>query len=198
MAGINLDKVELTDNGLLIIVGGSHGAGKSTYCRALMAAKPLPYLTPAELESELDTPTSRQELLKLLRRKALECISRHQSFYFEHIMSGNYVGKLIANAKAGNFNVHLVYINIENASRAIERIDGRIALNGHDVERDKIEARLNESRANFYKKYAPLADSWELLDNNGASYRRIASRSSKEDIVIELDSEYEHFKRFLI
>lgn len=193
MHGIELDNIELSDNRQLVIVGGVHGAGKSTFCRELQEIKQFSYLSPQEILKEIVGGCGRQEIYKILSERVREYMSNYQPFIFEHVMSGDFVNKLMLLAKENSYSVHLIYIDIDSADLACKRIDKRIASCGHDVERDKVSSRLEESRNKFYKDYKDRADSWDLYDNNEMKFRRVASFNQISKLTIYLEDEYECF-----
>lgn len=195
MHGIELSGIDLSSERQLIVIGGVHGAGKSTFCRELLKAKVLPYLTPEELKIAVEFTGSRRDLLKELRRQVEACIHRGQSFYFEHVMSGHYVGKLMAMVKEAGYGIHLVYIDIATPELASTRINQRIKSNGHDVEREKVLQRLHESRSNFLTEYRDLSDSWDLYDNSGTDYLHVARCNSETGLSILHEDKFTAFER---
>ena len=193
MAGFELDSLDLTKDKLLVIVGGVHGAGKSSFCRELIRQKSLPYLTNEEVRKEFTTELSRREIHKIISERVREFISSGRSFYFEHVMSGHFVEKLIALARNSDYNIHLVYIDIGSSQKALSRIEHRLKLNGHDVERNKVEERLKESRDNFLKKYQSQADSWELYNNEGEKRLKVATSNKLTGLHVQNEVLYEKF-----
>lgn len=159
----------------LVIVGGVHGAGKSSLCAELSEALGWPWLTNQVIRREHPGETlSRDDVHALLRERVKQHMSVARSFVFEHVMSGHYVDKLIAAAEAYGFATHLLYINLRDVSLSLERVDVRKAKGGHDVEREKVARRLDESRANFWGPYRTRATSWHLFDNSGPARRLLA------------------------
>ena len=184
MNGINWKSLKLNEQNSLIIIGGVHGAGKSTFCNSLQSQKKLAYITPEELKKDLAKETSHQTVLKNLLQRTNDLLENGESFYFEHTMSGNFVAKLIIKAKEQHFHVHLIYIDIASPEQAITRINQRVENNGHDVDRTRITKRLKESRSNFYCHYRELADSWEIYNNDSTYYRRIANSDNNDSITM--------------
>lgn len=179
----------------LVIAGGVHGAGKSSLCAELAEAWGWPWLTNQVIRREHPNgkALSRGEVHGILRARVDEHTSAAQPFVFEHVMSGHYVDKLIDLADKHDFKTHLIYMDLRDAALSFERVDARKAQGGHDVEREKIEARLAESRANFWQRYRARATSWYLFDNSGPERRLLARhRAGQTD---ELDPGLQRFIR---
>ena len=163
--------IALPDNKpLLVGVGGVHGAGKSTFCREVLKHLQISYVTPQEMVKELEETggsIDRSELIRRLKLRVDELIGQRQSFCFEHVMSGNYVGKLIERAIQQDYHIHLVYLEIGSVELAIRRVEKRVTQGGHEVDRSLIGDRLSQSRQNF-SHYREQADSWQIFRNDGA------------------------------
>ena len=178
----------------VVVVGGVHGAGKSTLCRWLQERQAFEYLSPQQVEQTYQMQNAtRLTVLEKVRALVGEYFASGVSFYFEHIMSGHYVKRLLAQAREASFVSHLIYVNLVNESRAIERIDARIAEDGHDVERDKVARRLRESRVNFWRDYRLRADHWYLLDNTDSAYAPVADGRGDSESVVHDSDLYERF-----
>lgn len=168
----------------LVVVGGVHGAGKSSYCRELVAASGWAFLTNQELRREhpRGAELTRADVHALLRERAAQCFDSGRSFVFEHVMSGRFVERLLAGAREHGFATHLAYLDVRDADLALARVDARVLDGGHDVEREQLAARLDQSRANFWLRYRPLADSWELFDNSGPARRLVARGRARAEL----------------
>jgi len=158
---------ETTNTPYLLIVGGVHGAGKTTLCREVVASTNWPHITPEEVKKTLPADTPREKIIKQLRNEVESLLDFKQSFCFEHVMSGNYVGKLINKAKECGYFIHLVYLDIGSIETANSRIDQRVREGGHEPDRSQLTKRLEQSRRNFFENYLGLADAWDLFRNDG-------------------------------
>ena len=162
-AFIDFEKLKGSQN--LIIVGGTHGAGKSSLCNELKSILNFPIISPQIIRQEFDEEIGVQEIYRTILNRCKQNLSLGNSFLFEHVMSGNFVGKLIKMALEENFIISLFYINIEHEI-ALDRIHQRVELGGHDRGEDATYKRLRESRKKFWDDYKILAHHWYLLDNN--------------------------------
>ncbi|VAW74647.1 hypothetical protein MNBD_GAMMA12-3528 [hydrothermal vent metagenome] len=193
MDRIELEIKVLQDEPVVFIVGGVHGAGKSSFCANLLNLNPIPFVTPEEIKKSLTVDYTQQEIYRRIHKQVYDYLESGQSFIFEHVMSGHYVERLISKAVMFNFNVHLVYIDIESADLACSRVRQRVNQGGHHRERDVIEKRLGESRENFYNNYKNKASSWSLYCNSDIEHRCVATARHSSGVRVYIQSRYKKF-----
>ena len=169
----------------LTIVGGGHGAGKTTYCRRLLAERGGHYLTNEVIRREHPDGIERNDVHRILRERAEAHLARGEPFLFEHIMSGRFAGRLIEMARRSRFSVELIYLDVGDVERAVSRIETRVAEGGHDVEREHVADRLRESRINFWNDYRARADRWRLLDTSGGTPIEFARSGVGSDEILD-------------
>ncbi len=193
MDGIELEFNILQAEPVVFIVGGVHGAGKSSFCAKLLSFKQLPLVTPEEVRKTLTEDYSQQEIYRRIHQQVDEYLGLGKSFIFEHVMSGHYVEKLISKANAYDLNVHLVYIDIKSSELAYSRVAERVSQGGHHRDQETIKRRLGESRTNFYNNYKNMANSWSLYCNSEEQHRCIATRGHSSEIKVYLELEFKTF-----
>ena len=66
-----------------------------------------------------------------------------------------------------SYEIILVFINLENISLNLSRINQRISEGGHSVPAEKVAARIPRTLENI-RKVIPLCDSVFILDNSRA------------------------------
>ena len=187
------DSFKLNANGNIVIVGGTHGAGKSTLCLELKSFLKWDYLSPQEIE-HVNGLDSKKAIYRFLLKAVRGKLSLGESFIFEHIMSGHFIDKLLAEAEKAGFKCHLVFLDIENSDLALDRVGLRVKEGGHDVEIQKVSERLKESRYNFWFKYRKVCESWFLFDNSLKSRRLISKFDVETGIKIFSDKDHDIFK----
>ena len=176
----------------IIIVGGTHGAGKSTLCKELKSQLKWDYLSPQEIENK-DNSVSKENIYKLLLKAVREKISLGESFIYEHIMSGNFVGKLLKESELVGFKCHMIFLDIKSPELSLQRVKMRVKDGGHGVGFEQISTKLTESRRNFWEKYKEKSCSWVLFDNS-LNQRRVVSHFDRElGLKIVLEKEHEAF-----
>jgi len=104
-------------------------------------------------------------------RLMLQEICRHarsgHSFVFETTLAGRGYVRLIPEWQAAGYWVHLLFLSLQHADLAVERVAVRVAQGGHDVPESVIRRRFTKGWSNFENVYRELVDSWCLYDNSG-------------------------------
>ena len=182
-----------TEHPTLIIVGGVHGAGKSTLCRELKEKLDWPYVTNQTVISDNPELQTRQQI----HRRVLENVRNHleekRSFIFEHVMSGHFIDKLLSISATAGFQAHLIFIDLDSAKIALQRVNQRVADGGHHRSQKEITTRMEESRTNFWQRYRSLADSWVLCDNSGQTRIELARSNEEGGIRVNLQGKFNRF-----
>ena len=138
---------------LAIIVAGGNGAGKSTFINyqllPLYEPTGIAYLNADDWQKntfgEFDNTTPHQALQaqQWAENSRKEHIEQGKSFIAETVFSHPSKIELIKEAKANGFTVDLYHINLDSAETALERINERVLLGGHDVDADKVRGRYD-------------------------------------------------------
>lgn len=158
------------------MLAGPNGAGKSTYYEVFLGDSPLPFLNADLFAAE--TGVDSLEAARTLDATRLRMIEDGLGFVTETVFSDPLGEKLsmLRQAVAAGYDVTLIYIGLENVELSSRRIDQRLALGGHDVPRDRLEARYKRSLENLRQAivFVPVV---ELFDNSAVDqpYRHIAS-----------------------
>jgi len=99
---------------------------------------------------------------------------RKVPFAFEATLSGRSYLRLIRQLKKQGYHVHVFFLWVRSVDVALSRVRDRVLKGGHDVPEPVIRRRFGRSIRNFLAEYRPLADSWYLFDNSGATPAVIA------------------------
>ena len=59
-----------------------------------------------------------------------------------------------------------MYLWLQSADLAVERVRERVRAGGHDVAEEVIRRRYATGLKNFWRIYQPLADTWAVYDNS--------------------------------
>ena len=167
----------------IVIVGGVHGAGKSTYCLDFLKTHDWHYITQHAIRNQSLEMLSERQLHKQTLFNIQQCLQQQTPFIVEHTMAGRYISKLIATARQQHYHLHLVYLNVLTVECAKQRIASRVKQGGHNITNNQLTTKLNESRSQFWHQYAPLADAWSLFDNTG-DQRLLIAESNRAEITI--------------
>jgi predicted ABC-type ATPase len=164
------------------VIAGPNGAGKTTFatdflpifvqCREFVNADLIAAgLSP--FAPELQAMRAGRLLLTRIR----ELAEARQDFAFETTLAGRSYVKLIAELRQSGYDVILFFLWLPNAEAAIARVASRVRQGGHDVPEATIRRRFEAGLRNFLRIYAPLVNSWYMLDGSDLPPSLIAIRS---------------------
>jgi predicted ABC-type ATPase len=177
----------------VVIIGGPNGAGKTTISREVLAntlgihefvnadviAAGLSGFAP-----ERAAFAAGRIMLSRLRELATE----RASFAFETTLASRTFAPWLGTLAEGGYQVHVLYVWLENAELAIERVRQRVSKGGHHVPDDVVARRYRRSMTNFWFRYRPLAarsqGTWRLYDNSGGSGKLVARATGSQEPTI--------------
>jgi predicted ABC-type ATPase len=173
----------------LYIIAGPNGAGKTT-----VALKLLPdFLNCNEFVnadfiakglSAFNTESVAIAAGRLMLRRLNELTTQKKDFAFETTLSSKIFVPFLKECKEIGYEITLIYIWLESAELAIERIRNRVRDGGHFIPDDVVRRRYERSVSNFVNLYLPLADAWKIYDNTFNEFRIIAFKEKTELIEI--------------
>ena len=144
------------------MVAGPNGSGKSTFALEYLPAfaGSIEYVNPdmmAKGLSPVDISLSAMKAGRLTLMRIAELIASGDSFGFETTLSGRGHLKLLAEAKAAGYAIHLYYLWMPERMMLPSRIRHRVLAGGHDVPTPDVLRRYVRSIGNV-GDYAKLAD----------------------------------------
>ena len=150
------------------VVAGPNGSGKSTFALRYLPdyAGSIEYVNPdlvAQGLSPTDIRLSAIKAGKLTLTRIGELIAAGESFGFETTLAGRGHLKLIADARARGYEIHLYYLWMPAAAMLPVRIRHRVLDGGHDVPRADVMRRYARSRDNL-RDYMAVADKVYVFD----------------------------------
>ena len=169
------------------VVAGPNGSGKSTFALEYLPtfAGSIEYVNPdmmAKGFSPVDISLSAMKAGRLTLMRIAELIASGDSFGFETTLSGRGHLKLLADAKARGYEIHLYYLWMPVAAMLPVRIRHRVLDGGHDVPRDDVMRRYERSRGNL-RDYAALADKAYVFDATRTDLDLIWRRNGAENVL---------------
>lgn len=169
------------------VVAGPNGSGKSTFALRYLPdyAGSIEYVNPdlvAQGLSPTDIRLSAIKAGKLTLTRIAELIAAGEPFGFETTLSGRGHLKLLSDARARGYAIHLYYLWMPAAAMLPVRIRHRVLDGGHDVPRDDVMRRYARSRENL-RDYMALADTVYVFDATRTDLDLIWRRNGAEDII---------------
>ncbi len=112
-----------------------------------------------------------------------------ENFAFETTLAARTLAQFLRKCKAQGYRINLIYVWLESAELAVNRVAKRVASGGHNIPEDIIRRRYERGRRNFVELYLPVADRFQAYDNSGNNNSLIAYRSdlNQKIIIIKLD-----------
>jgi predicted ABC-type ATPase len=157
-----------------IVVAGPNGAGKTTFAREYLPEfARIVYFVNADLIAGGLSPLKPELAAIAAARMVLREIDRlawdRTDFAFETTLSGlTYVRRMESWKRAG-YRIEIVYLRLDSVQLALRRVAARVRQGGHNVLRRDVIRRFKRGWANFETVYRPMADSWAVYDNSGAT-----------------------------
>lgn len=166
------------------VVAGPNGAGKSTFALRYLPefAGSIEYVNPdlmAQGLSPTDMSLAAIKAGKLTLTRISELIAVKASFGFETTLSGRGHLKLLADAKAAGYRIHIYYLWMPTVVMLPSRIRHRVLAGGHNVPTQDVLRRFTRSVANV-RDYAAIADMIRVFDATTVNQDFIFSRNGIE------------------
>ena len=170
------------------VVAGPNGSGKSTFALRYLPdyAGSIEYVNPdlvAQGLSPTDIRLSAIKAGKLTLARIGELIEAGASFGFETTLSGRGHLKLLSDARAKGYEVHLYYLWVPESAMLPVRIRHRVLDGGHDVPRDDVMRRYARSRDNL-RGYMSVANKVYIFDATRTRFDLIWRRNG-QDVVLD-------------
>jgi predicted ABC-type ATPase len=106
-------------------------------------------------------------------------------FAFESTLATRSYVRFVMNLRRTGYEFHLLFLCLNSADLAVERVAARVLAGGHAIDEAVIRRRYQRGLANFFNLYQPIADTWVMYDNSNASPSLVAAGRlrAKERIV---------------
>ena len=175
---------------LVIVIAGPNGAGKSTTAPWLLrdALQVSEFVNADAIAGGLSAfrpdsvaiPAGRA-MLERMQNLA----DAQTNFAFETTLASRSFAPWLARLKRRGYHVHVLFLWLESADLAVDRVSARVRVGGHAVPEDTVRRRYDRGLRNFFRLYLPLVDSWQMFDNSRAGRPRLVA-SGREDHVQEV------------
>lgn len=170
---------------LVVVIAGPNGAGKSTTAPWLLrdTLRVEEFVNADAIADGLSAFRPDSVAISagraMLQRMRFLADSR-ADFAFETTLASRSFVPWLARLRSDGYHVHVLFLWLENADLAVDRVAARVRLGGHAVPEATVRRRFERGVQNFFRLYLPIADSWQVFNNSGARRPRlIASGSGK-------------------
>ena len=153
----------------VVVLGGPNGAGKTTAAERLLrgALEVDEFVnadTVAQGLSAFRPDAAAMEAGRVMLRRFGTLVRARISFACESTLASVTLRRHLLGWRAAGYRIHVVYLWLPSVDLALLRVRLRVEAGGHDVPATTIRRRLERGRANFFERYAPIADRWRLYD----------------------------------
>lgn len=162
---------------MVLVFAGPNGSGKSTITQYFDIVGTY---TNAD-NMVLATGMSNEEAAVRADEMRYRSIEMKEDFTFETVLSSHYKLDILEKAKSEGYFIKCIFVLTVDASVNVARVASRVAIGGHNVDKDKIKSRYEKSIDNI-KKLMDICDILHVYDNTEEPVRII--RKHKEDISI--------------
>lgn len=178
-----------------ILVAGVNGAGKSTLYRSFphlfentrrLNADEKLQASGGDWRNPADAARAMHDTIKDLR----QAIASGESIHQETTLAGSAKSfqNLIDRAHAQGYEVTMLYVSLDSADKAVDRVESRVTKGGHGVDEADIRRRYESSLRNL-EELSDSVDSLRIFDNSTAGYKTIYERIDNQ-ILVNMSEEY--------
>ena len=163
----------MTAQPLLLVLAGPNGAGKSTFYERYLARCSLPFVNADRIALEqfgTNDPARAMDAARIADEVRAAHVARRESFIFETVLSDP-VGAKVAffqAARNSGYHVEAHFIGIASPALSAARVSHRVALGGHDVPLEKLQARYARTLDNL-TRLLDAASRVTIYDNSDAT-----------------------------
>lgn len=175
----------------VIVIAGANGAGKSTLAPYLLRDTfgIYEYVNADTLALGLSAFAPERagfDAGRIMLKRLNELANERKDFAFETTLASRFYAWWLKNLQARGYDFSLVFLWLQSAELAVERVRARVRLGGHDVAEEIIRRRYANGLRNFFKLYCPLADSWRVYETSSAPPKFIAfGKANNSEQIIE-------------
>ena len=171
-------------NPQVVIIAGPNGAGKSTLAPILLRDTfgLLEFVNADTISAGLSAFNAEAVALdagRVMLTRLRELATHKQSFAFESTLATRSYAPWISRLAQEGYEFHLLFLWLNNVELAIQRVAERVRNGGHSVSDNIIRRRYHRGLENLTRLYIPLADSWVVYDNSGASSPLLIANGEK-------------------
>lgn len=157
----------------ILIIAGPNGAGKTTFAEEFLPHEAdCPEFVNADLIAAGLSPFQ-PELAgfaagRLMLKRIADLVATRRSFAFETTLATRAYLRLIPAWRNAGYQVKLCFLKLPDAAFAIQRVEQRVRLGGHDIPPGTIRRRFERGWENLQNHYLWVVDEWSIYDASTA------------------------------
>lgn len=170
-----------------VILAGPNGAGKTTVSKILLAPDTVfinADLIAQRLTGRSDAP-GEVEAMRIEIAEIEATVAQRRNFAVETTLAPKAFERRIHGWRAAGYMISLYFMYLPDVEMSIQRVRYRTMQGGHDVPEGAIRRRYEEGLRNFFVRYRPIVDDWQIFDNTQAPPKSIARSSKNEGLKID-------------
>ena len=169
----------------MIVIAGPNGAGKSTTAPSLLrdTLQVSEFVNADTIAGGLSAfrPDSVAIAAGRAMLERIRQLAKVQAdFAFETTLASRSFAPWLARLKRNGYHVHVLFLWLESADLAVNRVAARVRLGGHDVPEGTVRRRYQRGLRNLFGLYLPLADSWQVFDNSRAERPQLVASGRRD------------------
>lgn len=154
-----------------IAIAGPNGAGKTTLAPFLIRDKYglMEYVNADSIALGLaafNPESVAFEAGRIMLKRLHDLAEQDSDFAFETTLASRFYAAWIKALRARGYEFHLIYLWLNGADLAVQRVRERVRKGGHDVPEEVVRRRYVKGVVNFFELYVGLADTWGIYDNS--------------------------------
>jgi predicted ABC-type ATPase len=167
----------------VVVLAGPNGAGKTTLAPFLLKdlLGVMEFVNADVLAGGLSAFTPERAALaagRIMLARLRVLAQQGASFAFETTLASRSFAPFLTHLLERGYQVHIVFLWLPTAERALARVAERVQMGGHDVPEDTVRRRFSAGLRNFFGLYQTLATSWRMYDNSRAGQPRLVARGA--------------------
>jgi predicted ABC-type ATPase len=171
----------------VIMLAGPNGAGKTTSSRSLLKdVLDVTTFVNADIIAQglagFDPESAAWEASRIMLERLDDLADKRQDFAFETTLAARSYVQRIEKWRSEGYCFQLYYFWLPSADLAVQRVALRVKNGGHDIPESTIRRRYSQSLRNLFGLYMPLADVWQVYDNEKQGPARLVARGSGNEI----------------
>ena len=121
---------------------------------------------------------------RIMLKRMRELASKHINFAFETTLASRSFATWLQTLQTTGYKTHLLFLSLPSVEFAIQRVNTRISLGGHDIPQPIITRRFHSGLVNFFKLYMPIVSSWKIYDNSTTDYPALLASGDQNGTIV--------------